>query len=143
MNLILGCGKQRFDNAVHTDISPSVNPDVVWDLNETPWPWTDGEFAEIRADDIVEHIDSVVEFVEECHRVLVKGGVLKIRTPSYDHISSWTDPTHKWHLAPASFDYFDPSTPYGKQFYYYSIAQFRITKRDRMGGNLVFEMVKL
>jgi hypothetical protein len=40
--LNLGCGLKHLPKAVNLDQYPGVNPDVVHNLNETPWPFVDG-----------------------------------------------------------------------------------------------------
>lgn len=143
MRLSLGCGEVRFEDAIHVDINERSAPDVVHDLNVIPWPWEDEQFDEVIGEDIIEHLDSVVGTVEEAHRVLRTGGVLKLRTPHFQSLNSWIDPTHKWHLTEHSFDYFDPDTGFGQKYAYYSPCKFKITRKHvNRGGNIELEMVK-
>ena len=53
-----------------------------------------------------EHLEDVVRFVSEMHRVTRAGGRIYIVTPHYSDYSSWCDPTHRWHLNSFSFFYF-------------------------------------
>ncbi len=142
MRLSLGCGEIRHDNTIHVDINDRANPDVVHDLDVIPWPFEDGEFSEVIAEDVVEHMDSVVAMVQEAWRVLEPGGVLKIRTPHFNHINSWIDPTHKWHLTEHSFDYFDPDTFLGGKYSYEYATKFKIEEKTIGGGNIHISMRK-
>lgn len=140
--LVLGCGDVKIEGAVHVDIRKLVAPDMVWDLNQRPWPFKNEVFREVVAEDIIEHLDEIVPTIEEIHRVMAQGATLWITTPHWRHPNSWTDPTHKWHLTERSFDYFDPDTPFGSKYWYYSGAKFRIVERGVRGGNIELRMVK-
>ena len=61
---------------------------------------------EILLDNVIEHVDSVVNAMKELRRLLKVGGVIHIYTPHYTSHSSWRDPTHKHHLSFFSFDMF-------------------------------------
>lgn len=142
MKLVLGSGEKKHENATHVDIRRSADPDVLLDLNLRPWPFKDGQFSEVVAEDIIEHLDEVVATIEEIHRVLEVGGCVYITTPHFQHPNSWIDPTHKWHLTEHSFDYFDPSTVWGSKYAYYSRCKFTIKEKRISGGNIVLRMVK-
>lgn len=140
--LVLGCGDVRIEGAVHVDVRENVSPDVQWDLNQRPWPFKDGAFREVVAEDVVEHLDELIPTMEEVHRVMATGATLWLTTPHWRHVNSWTDPTHKWHLTEHSFDYFDPDTQWGRKYWYYTEAKFRITECAVRGGNIELRMVK-
>lgn len=103
--LILGAGprwpKVRDDQYHDTlvDIREFSNPgheiDVVADLNED-FPFDDNSFDEISAIHLVEHLNSLIHFMNECHRVLRQGGKLYIETPlaGGDPDLEFADPTH-------------------------------------------------
>ena len=63
--------------------------------------------------------------LEEFHRILFSGGILKITTPHFSCANSVVDPTHKWHLSYFSFDYFSDS----HSLSYYSQARYKIKTR--------------
>ena len=42
MKLNLGCGHDHKEGYVNVDVSDLGNPDMVVDLEVTPWPWEDG-----------------------------------------------------------------------------------------------------
>lgn len=110
--LILGSGKHwpKEDNEAYKDtfldIMPFDRVDVVHDLNKTPWPFEDDSFEEIAAHHVIEHLDSVIDFMNEAWRILIKGGSIYITTPHADKENfdlMFSDPTHKHWLTKHSF----------------------------------------
>ena len=91
--LLLGCGHLRkkrlkqpeqgdeWQNLVTLDVNPACNPDVVHDLNVTPWPFQDEEFDEVHAYEVLEHIGrqgdykSFFDHFNELYRILKPGGL--------------------------------------------------------------------
>lgn len=125
--LSVGCGKSiTDDNATRLDICPDINPDVVWDLNNYPYPFDDSSFTEIECFDTIEHLEKIPQAVEEFHRILMPDGLLKVTTPHFSCANSYVDPTHRWHLSYFSFDYFQEDNPLS----YYSQARFNIKNRQ-------------
>lgn len=124
--LSVGCGrKPQKPDLVRLDISPEVDPDVVWDLDKVPYPFSDSNFTEIECFDVIEHLSNIPNILEEFHRILKSNGILKITTPHFSCANSYIDPTHKWHLSYFSFDYFSD----GHTLSYYSKARYRIKCR--------------
>jgi SAM-dependent methyltransferase len=124
--LSLGCGRRKAESGVvRVDISEEMKPDVVWNLDHTPWPFPDSEFDVVECFDVIEHVESVVNCLQEVHRVLRPGGRITLTTPHFSCANSFIDPTHRHHLAYASFDYFCD----GHLLNYYAKARFKITDR--------------
>lgn len=98
MRLILGCGKRwvKEPGDVFCDIRPFENVDVVCDLNKVPWQFEDNSFIHVSAIHLVEHLDSLIDFMNECWRILKPGGSLYIETPlaGGDIDLTHADPTH-------------------------------------------------
>jgi SAM-dependent methyltransferase len=108
-------------NLIRLDISTDVQPDVIWDLNQFPYPFGDSYFSAIDCRDVVEHLEHIPKVMEEFHRILRPGGLLKITTPHFSSANSFIDPTHRWHLSRFSFDYFCAA----HDLSYYSTARYR------------------
>lgn len=123
MMLILGAGlKQRIDGAAHQDIIPAEGIEHVFDLNLKTWPLSDNSFDTIVACHVIEHLESLINFMDECHRILRKDGKVYIETPNAGVNPDLThcDPTHIRCYRPFTFhNYF---TEYG-------IAQFGYTNK--------------
>jgi SAM-dependent methyltransferase len=131
MILSVGCGKRPAEsNVIRLDISADVEPDVVWDLNQFPYPFENSLFTIIECLDVIEHVADIPKVMEEFHRILKPNGLLKITTPHFSSANSYIDPTHKWHLSCFSFDYFCE----GHELSYYSKAKYR-----RKTGYLQFQ----
>lgn len=96
--LIVGCGPnhQKQEGETTLDILPFPCVDKVHDLNRTPWPFDDGQFDEVIAIHVVEHLQSLISFMNEAHRILKNGGALYLETPLAG--GNWdlthADPTH-------------------------------------------------
>lgn len=110
--LVIGCGSKRkpvlsmvagddeYHNPTYVDLEPRHNPDVLHDLNVTPWPFEDNTFDEVHAYEVLEHLgkqgDAVSFFATfaEIYRILKPGGVLLATVPAYNSRWAWGDPTH-------------------------------------------------
>ncbi len=126
ITLSVGCGKRtRQQNLIRLDISPDVEPDVVWNLDKFPYPFEDSYFTRIECYDVIEHLQDIPKTLEEFHRILKTEGLLQITTPHFSCANSFIDPTHRWHLSYFSFDYFIDS----HNLSYYSKARYRIKSR--------------
>lgn len=123
----MGCGRQNPQaDLIRLDLVPELKPDVVWDLNQFPYPFNDFSFSKVECLDVIEHLDSVVRTLEEFHRILEPNGLLVITTPHFSCANSFIDPTHKWHLSYFSFDYFSEEHTLS----YYSYTRYRIKHRQ-------------
>jgi SAM-dependent methyltransferase len=49
----------------------------------TSLPFAEGSFELVLSHSVIEHVDSAVRYLAECHRVLRPGGVLFLQTPPY------------------------------------------------------------
>lgn len=124
--LSVGCGaKLPEPNLVRLDISEKLSPDVVWDLNNFPYPFADSSFSVIECFDVIEHLDNIPKTMEEFNRILKINGLLRITTPHFSCANSFVDPTHKYHLSYFSFDYFCEN----HNLSYYSEARYTIKHR--------------
>ena len=111
--LNLGCGEDYIEHAVNVDINPSVNPDVVVDLQATPWPWANNAFEQVFANHILEHLDPVPW--DELRRVLADDGVLVLTYPigftrfqDASHKQFWGVDTAEWIVGEAKHSHEAP-----------------------------------
>ena len=119
--LNIGCGRVRRDGAVNLDVSPEVGADVVHDLNCVPWPFDDGQFEQVFAFDVLEHVHEVPRVLEEIHRVSRPGALLHVTVPHFSSANAFTDLTHRHYFSWRSFDPYMP----GDVLDFYSRARFR------------------
>ena len=104
--LDIGCGQAKTPGAIGLDINLSSQADVIADVNRRPWPFADECFELIICRHIVEHVDDLVGFMEEVHRIALPGALVEIITPHFSNRYSYVDPTHVRHLSWRSWDYF-------------------------------------
>lgn len=115
--LLLGCGNRRtkhlwiepmneWKNLTTLDVSPSCNPDVVWDLEQTPWPFEDSSFDELHAYEVMEHLGRQGDWKGffriwgEVDRILKVGGLFFGSSPTFDSPWAWGDPGHTQIISP-------------------------------------------
>ncbi len=102
--LNLGCGLNKFLGGVNVDAFEFCNPDIIWDLNEVPWPWAeDNSFDKIYAKHIFEHLVNWWMAFKECARILKVGGILEIRCPDASSDSALSYRDHVNIITPLSF----------------------------------------
>lgn len=77
--LNLGCGLSKRPGWLNVDLYG--DPDMVMDIDKTPWPFEDESFHRIYASHVFEHLDNWWDAFVECSRVLKAGGELEIRVP--------------------------------------------------------------
>lgn len=108
--LVLGSGKRPVPGAINHDHSKHApHVDVVWNLDELPWPPYDDSLDRIIALDVFEHLKlDVIDWIRECWRVLKPGGELVLRVSAWDNPVSYRDPTHRRVFHEETFYYFDP-----------------------------------
>ena len=148
--LNLGCGRQPLvgqsprQQVINQDLVKHLSAvDIAFDLNVRPWPWEDGSADVVIMADLLEHLDDVVKTIEEVWRILRSDGQLRLRVPHYLSPDAFADPTHRHFFAEITFDYFDPSTPRGRDYSFYTHAQFRVRRRKVEGSNLIFVLEKI
>jgi predicted SAM-dependent methyltransferase len=81
-----GCGSLRFDGWVNIDCDTKLqNADLHWDLSQD-LPAPDASCSAIYSEHMLEHFDveQGLRFLSDCHRALIRGGVLRIAMPSLD-----------------------------------------------------------
>jgi SAM-dependent methyltransferase len=142
----LGCGSEPNLEAgwVNVDILPLDKVDVIHDLNKYPYPFEDESADEIKAIDVIEHLDDPMKFVKECHRILRHGGKLFMTTPHWQSKNLWIDPSHKRGYDEQSMDYFDPDTDFGKWYGYYSPdRKFHVKSFRTENDNVEFTLTKI
>lgn len=156
--LNLGCGEETLDGYMNVDLLDLEGVDVVHNLMQFPYPFKDESAGEIKAKDLIEHLDhycqvdgrvpketrpTIIAFIEECHRILKPGGTLWIQTPRFDAEFLWIDPTHVRGFHERSMEFFDPEQDFGKSTGFYSEAKFKVTSEVTENKNIVFRMVKI
>ena len=121
--LLLGCGSrtekdlsmgnETFENVTRLDINPRHSPDVLWDLIVHPLPFSDEEFDEIHAYEVLEHLASQGDYqfffreFTEYWRILKPNGLFFASIPLKDSVWAWGDPSHKRIIQPETLTFLD------------------------------------
>lgn len=138
--LDIGCGTNPYmsesedDEIVHLDVTDLSGVDVVWDLNNFPYPFKDNEFDMVIAYHVLEHLDNVVKVMGELWRILKPKGIVKIRVPYYTHLNAVIDITHRHVFTFRSFDYFDINS-----YLHYEVRYpFKILRKELIFDKFLF-----
>jgi predicted SAM-dependent methyltransferase len=78
----LGCGPSALAGWVNVDLARGPGIDVVWDLRRS-LPFADESCAAVFSEHVIEHLskEDAEGLLRECHRILQRGGVLRLSTP--------------------------------------------------------------
>lgn len=132
--LNIGAGNRIIAGAVNHDrVQHRPEIDVVWDLNQLPWPWADNSFDKIVAWAVLEHLDiDVLASANEMWRILRPGGEAQIKLPYWKADAAYEDPTHRWFATLGTLDLLNPDTPRGVQYMFYTERKWRFLKGPRL-----------
>ena len=93
IKLNVGCGNDIREGWINLDIIKKEGIDIVHDLNKVPLPFEDDTFNYILCRNVLEHVNYVA-LMNDLHRILKQGGLLRIRVPHFTSKSNYADPTH-------------------------------------------------
>ncbi len=110
MKLNFGSGLDKREGYVNVDVMPSVNPDMVYNLEELPLPWEDNSVDEILMFHFLEHLNLLkpawwFEWWAEVHRILKPGGQVVVIFPRWNSEDAFGDPGHMMILTHQRFLY--------------------------------------
>ena len=112
IRLDIGCGRNVQPGFVGIDMLDEPEVDIVWDLEDIPWPLPDESVLVAIASHVIEHINPVkggfLKFMDEVWRVLKPGGEFAIVTPHGSSQGYLQDPTHCNPCNENTFFYFTP-----------------------------------
>ena len=109
VRLNLGCGRMILPGWVNVDIMPLPGVDVLADLNglaENPLPFGEDSVDEILCSHTIEHIQNVLPFMQDLHRVARAGARAVFKVPYGSSDAAFEDPTHVRAFFLHSFEYF-------------------------------------
>lgn len=111
MKFNMGCGLRKEPGFVNVDASPLGEPDEVWDLEVTPWPWPSDCAEEVRFVHSLEHMGGdpkvFVAIMQELYRICRDGARVAITVPHPRHDDFLADPTHVRPILPETLQLFD------------------------------------
>jgi len=105
--LNLGCGFDKREGFVNADGFAECRPDVLMDMEATPWAFADNAFDLVLMKHVLEHVGAdfkvFAAVMRELWRVTAPGGIIEIHVPHYRHDTWWSDPTHVRAFTPLTF----------------------------------------
>jgi len=115
-------------------------------------PFADNTFDYLTAYDLIEHIPRFSEvsengppfifFMNECYRVLKKGGVFLSKTPVYPYLGAFQDPTHNNIITIDTFRLYFSNEKYDVAKHYGFDADFKIIDQKMYYQWLIAVMTK-
>ena len=98
MKLNLGCGSKILDGYTNVDKFDYYKPDIVHDLEITPYPFEESSIDEILLSHVLEHVGQnpniFNNIIKELYRICKNKSVINIRVPHPRHDDFISDPTH-------------------------------------------------
>jgi len=108
LKLNLGCGSKLLDGYINVD--KYGTPDMVVDLEQTPWPWKKNSVKEVNLIHVLEHLGSTTDIflkiMQELYRVCCNGAIINIKVPHHRSDAFFGDPTHVRAITPAVLELF-------------------------------------
>lgn len=98
LKLNLGCGASRIAGFLNVDSEAACKPDMVCNLEQTPWPWADNSVETIAMVHVLEHLGRdpqvYLNIIKELWRVCADGAAVHLVVPHHRHDNFFSDPTH-------------------------------------------------
>lgn len=96
LRLNLGCGAKRLAGYVNVD--KFGDPDLYFDLEVFPYPWSDNSVVEVEMHHVLEHLgqqtDTYLKIIQELYRICQPGAKIHITVPHHRSDRFFHDPTH-------------------------------------------------
>lgn len=113
MKLNIGCGREYLTGFDNIDISREVKAEHYLDIRKDKLPYADGGVEHIYISGVLEQIrenEDLVFALNECHRVLKRGGTIQIIVPNATHPNAFKDPFDCRRFTEPTFDYITRGT---------------------------------
>ena len=99
LKLNLGCGNKKLDGYINIDGSDHCKPDLLFDLENTPYPFQSNSVDEIRMKSVLEHFPleskKFFKLIKEIYRICANKAKIYIECPHPFHRWQVVDFTHQ------------------------------------------------
>lgn len=87
--LQIGAGPNELDGWLNADFNPRTASAIFMDATQ-PFPFPTASFDLIFSEHMIEHVpfEQGLKMLRECHRVLKRGGAIRIATPNIENIAA-------------------------------------------------------
>lgn len=142
--LNFGCGKDIKNGYINADIIQFEGVNKTFDFNIFPYPFSDNDFDEILADNILEHLDDIPAVMRELHRITKNNGEIRIIVPYYNCYGAYNDITHKHYFSHLSFEPFYKKNARGNYFIKeeFELKRLKLVS-TRLGKIFLFDFARL
>jgi glycosyltransferase involved in cell wall biosynthesis len=136
-----GCGTDILPGYVNCDTVPLPGVDAVVEVDPfyPKLPFPDGEFDEIIAYHVIEHVANKNRMIAEIWRIARHNAVIKIKLPDRNHSDAFVDPTHLSFWEVDTIDFYLP----GHQRSYYSNAKFGLLAKWTTSREIYWELLAI
>ena len=144
MKLNLGSGNNYLQGFCNMDVSPHCKTDLLWDMENTPWPIEYDSVEHILAAHSLEHChqDKFPDVVREMYRISMGGTIWMIYAPHGLSETFIADPTHRMPFSFRTFNYFMDGTPEREMGILYGWGNIclRVVYANPSGENIDFKL---
>jgi predicted SAM-dependent methyltransferase len=151
--LDLACGQSPQEGFEGVDIWPKAQHVV--NLFKFPWPFEDNSISELHCSHFLEHVpmievdelgnqvpfgegkDLFFAVMDECYRILVPGGMMKVIVPCGRSNRGFQDPTHRRFFVEATFFYLTKEWREANKLDHYNVT---CDFQGNVGWSLLTEM---
>jgi predicted SAM-dependent methyltransferase len=146
MELLLGCGASRvkkitpngdwnWHDLYTLDINPDHNPNIIYDMNELPLPFSNDSIDEIHVYEVLEHQSSQGEYnfffnqFSDFYRILKPNGFICGSCPLPNNPWTYGDPGHCRQISKESFHFLN-QTNYTKEIGHTCMTDYRFIYKE-------------
>lgn len=126
MKLNLGAGKKPLKGYVNIDKNNFKGVDLVWNLDNFPYPFKNNSVDEIVAENILEFVENFMKTIEEIYRICKPGAKIKIIYVPCPSPFSFQNPLVVTRMGFNTFEYY--LSDEGTESYLFK-PKFKILKR--------------
>ena len=99
LKINLGCGNKKLPDHINIDNSEHCSPDILLDLENTPYPFLENTVSTIRLKSVLEHLPvdpkRFFSIIQELYRICENNALIYIECPHPSHRWQVVDFTHQ------------------------------------------------